>query len=290
MKEGDKMDYFDEITPQITLVDMFIKNFFFLLSPLYKKEHGNEQDATVQLFSSLHSTSESILILLLNRAIHDADVLLRTVMEGTIKYCYLMVGTPEERHEKYIEYKKTLTDIDLMTDHQKALEAIKVLKEFSSNSTILESSFIRTTPYLPEEKLEELKNLYPARKRNEIKQRWSYQALLRSLAKTNVEYEAQLGTLSTYSQTSHLCHYDWTGLSSRQSQIMNADTENGELADIAHALRIMDNVLSMYLFRVAEYIRGNNFTSKDVSDLSIKAFSFLKDLSQKENELIETIV
>ena len=71
---------------------------------------------------------------------------------------------------------------------------------------------------------------------------------------------------------------------------MNADTENGELADIAHALRIMDNVLSMYLIRVAEYIRGNNFTSKDVSDLSIKAFSFLKDLSQKENELIETIV
>lgn len=285
MKEGDKMDYFDEITPQITSVDMFIKNFFFLLSPLYKKEHGNEQDATVQLFSSLHSTSESILILLLNRAIHDADVLLRTVMEGTIKYCYLMVGTPEERHEKYIEYKKTLTDIDLMTDHQKALEAIKVLKEFSSNSTIPFELMI-----LPEEKLEELKNLYPARKRNEIKQRWSYQALLRSLAKTNVEYEAQLGTLSTYSQTSHLYHYDWTGLSSRQSQIMNADTENGELADIAHALRIMDNVLSMYLFRVAEYIRGNNFTSKDVSDLSIKAFSFLKDLSQKENELIETIV
>lgn len=279
------MNYFDEISPPIAKVDTFIKNFFFLLSPLYKEAHGNEQDAAVNLFSSLHSTSESILILLLNRAIYDADVLLRTVMEGTIKYCHLMVGTPEERHEKYIEYKKILTDIDLITDHQKALEAIRILKEFSSNSTIPFELMI-----LPEEKLEELKNLYPARKRNEIKQRWSYQALLRSLAKTNVEYETLLGTLSTYSQTSHLCHYDWTGLSSRQAQIMDAGTENGELADIAHALRIMDNVLSMYLFRVIEYIRGNNFASKEVSDLSIQAFSFLEDLSNKENELIETIV
>lgn len=279
------MDYFDEVNSRIVKVDMFIKNFFFSLSPLYKKGHGNEQDVTVQLFSSLHSTSESILILLLNRAICDADVLLRTVMEGTIKYCYLMVGTPEERHEKYVEYKQKLTDIDTMADHQKALEAITVLKEFSSNSTIPFELML-----LPEEKLDELKLLYPARKRNEIKQRWSYQALLRSLAKTNAEYEAQLGTLSTYSQTSHLCHYDWTGLSTRQSQIMHADTESGELSDIAHALRIMDNVLSMYLFRVAEYMRGNKFTSKDVSELSIKALSFLKELSQKENELIESII
>ena len=279
------MDYFDEVNSRIVKVDMFIKNFFFSLSPLYKKELGNEQDVTVQLFSSLHSTSESILILLLNRAICDADVLLRTVMEGTIKYCYLMVGTPEERHEKYVEYKQKLTDIDTMADHQKALEAITVLKEFSSNSTIPFELML-----LPEEKLDELKLLYPARKRNEIKQRWSYQALLRSLAKTNAEYEAQLGTLSTYSQTSHLCHYDWTGLSTRQSQIMHADTECGELSDIAHALRIMDNVLSMYLFRVAEYMRGNKFTSKDVSELSIKALSFLKELSQKENELIESII
>lgn len=279
------MEYFDEVNPYIATVDMYIKNLIFSLSPLYREEHGIEQDITVQLFSSLHSTSESILILLLNRSICDADVLLRTVMEGTIKYCYLMVGTSEERHEKYTEYKQKLTDIDMIGDHQKALEAIAVLKEFSSNSTIPFELML-----LSDDKLDQLKSLYPAKLRNEIKQRWSYQSLLRSLAKTNSEYEAQLGTLSTYSQTSHLCHYDWTGLSVRQSQIMHSETESGELSDIAHALRIMDNVLSMYLFRVAEYMRGNNCRTVNIAELSIKALSFSAELSKKENEIIESIV
>ena len=78
---------------------------------------------------------ESILILLLNQSIFDADVLLRTVMEGTIKYCYLMAGTINERKEKYIEYKIQLVDIAKISDHKKAIEAVEILREFSSNNT-----------------------------------------------------------------------------------------------------------------------------------------------------------
>lgn len=61
--------------------DEYLKKLIFTLSLLYKQEHGDCQDVTVPLFTTLHSTSESILILLLNNSILDADVLLRTVME-----------------------------------------------------------------------------------------------------------------------------------------------------------------------------------------------------------------
>lgn len=161
---------------------------------MYRKEHGDNQDVTVPLFTTLHSTSESIVILLLNQSIFDADVLLRTVMEGTIKYCYLMTGTVDD----------------------------------------------------------------PKKEQDKLKQKWSYQALLRSLAKANREYEAQLGTLSTYSLTSHFCHYDWTGVSSRNAQIVEAENPNAIIFDIMHSIRILFNVLSMELFRVAEYMRGDN--------------------------------
>ena len=77
------MEYIEEVGKYIIQADEYLKSLLFKISPLYRKEHGYNQDVTVPLFTTLHSTSESILILLLNQSIFDADVLLRTVMEGT---------------------------------------------------------------------------------------------------------------------------------------------------------------------------------------------------------------
>lgn len=146
------MEYIEEVGKYIVQADEYLKSFFFKMSPLYRKEHGDNQDVTVPLFTTLHSTSESILILLLNQSIFDADVLLRTVMEGTIKYCYLMTGTDDEKKEKYIEYKIKLADIAKISDHKKAIEAVDILREFSENSTKPFECDI-----LSDEKLSELK-------------------------------------------------------------------------------------------------------------------------------------
>lgn len=276
------MEYIEEVGKYIVQADEYLKSFLFKISPLYRKEHGDNQDVTVPLFTTLHSTSESILILLLNQSIFDADVLLRTVMEGTIKYCYLMTGTDDEKKEKYIEYKIKLADIAKISDHKKAIEAVDILREFSNNSTKPFECDI-----LSDEKLSELKKQYPKKEQDKLKQKWSYQALLRSLAKANREYEAQLGTLSTYSLTSHFCHYDWTGVSSRNAQIIEAENPNAIIFDIMHSIRILSNVLSLELFRVAEYMRGNKFDSPEVAALSMEALKFVSDLDTLNNNMLE---
>lgn len=276
------MDYLQEVEGNIIKADEYLKELFYKLAPLYKKEHGENQDVVVPLFTSLHSTSESILILLINQAIFDADVLLRTVMEGTIKYCYLMTGTEDEKKEKYIEYKVKLTDIDKILDHHKAVEAVDILKEFSQNST---KPFDLSV--LSDEELAVLMKKYPKKERDALKRKWSYQSLLRSLAHSYLEYEAQLGTVSTYSLTSHFCHYDWTGLSSRNVQIMNSVKTDAIIFDIMHCNRILSNVLSMELFRVAEYIRGNGFCSQEVTTLYLEVCEFVITLDKLGNELLE---
>lgn len=276
------MDYIEEVGNYIIQVDNYLKNFIFALSPLYKKEHGENQDVTVPLFTVLHSTSESILILLLHQAIFDADVLLRTVMEGTIKYCYLMIGTDDEKREKYIEYKIELREMAKISDHRKAVEAINTLRRFSNNST---------KPFecdvLTEEELLDLEARYPKRKQMELKKRWSYQALLRSLAESNPEYEAQLGTLATYSMTSHLNHNDWNGVSSRNLQISQSDDPDAIIFDIMHSVRILSNVLSMELFRIGEYMRGNGFVSPQIVAMTTDAWKFVSDLDLYNNNLLE---
>lgn len=275
------MNYAETIHPLIIESDQLIKKIVFELAPLYKKEFPHGQDVTVPLFTVLHSTSESILILLLNGAIYESDILLRAVMEGTIKYCYLMCGSTDIRAQRYREYKDELTEIDKLLDHRKALEAIEILKEFSNNSLKpFEISILNN------ETVAELETKYPNRKRNDLKQKWSYGHLLRELAKDNKEYEGQLATLSSYSLMSHFCHFDWTGVSDRNAQIISA-ARGDETLDIGHALRILLNTLSCYLFRVAEYMRGNSYSTPILLKTTMDIYHLVERIDKQQNELIE---
>lgn len=276
-----KYNYQEQVFPNIAIADQFIKNAIFEMSPLYKEHFPKGQDVTVPLFTTLHSTSESILILLYNAAIFESDVLLRTVLEGTIKYCYLMSGDNETRNQKYLEYKCDLTEIDSLLDHRKALEAISILKEFSNNNT---KPF--ETSVLSDERIAYLEGKYSRKKRNELKQKWSYGALLRELAKGNKEYEAQLGTMSSYALMSHFCHFDWTGVSSRNIQIVSA-AKGDETYDVVHALRIISNVLSCYMFRITEYMRGNSYSSPKLISISMEIYSFIKSINDQQNKIID---
>lgn len=265
----------------IMRADKYIKSFIYLLSPLYKKEFGFGQDVTVPLFTVLHSYSESILILLQNGGIFEADILLRCTMEGTVKYCYLMTGTDEQRREKLSEYKEILPEFDKLHDHQKAKDAIEILREFSNNNTKPFETMI-----ISNEEAEQIRNKYSKREKTDLKQKWSYQSLLKELAKNAVEYKAQLGSLSTYATTSHYCHLDYTGLIDLNDQIRSSARED-DAFDYAHSLRIIANILSFYLFRVLEYMRCNNYYPTNIRDLCMDVAEFEKSINNELNEIID---
>lgn len=278
------MNYHDEIIPIVEQSDKLIKSLFFSISPLYKKDFPAGLDVTIPLFTALHSSSESILILLIHQSIFDADILLRQVMEGTVKYCYLLIGDEESRKQKHHEYKILLSEIDALIDHQKAIETIKILNEFSLNSTKPFDACI-----LSDDEVERLSAKYSSKRKNELKHKWSYQSILRDLATTYEEYEAQLGSLSTYALTSHYCHLDWTGVSSIQEQILTSPDGSNTIFDVGHALRILSNVLSFYLFRITEYMRGNYWSKKETSDLCLKGVQLIRQIDDKGNALISQL-
>lgn len=276
------MNYRKQIENYIQQADSFMKQLFFKLAQQNSEHNDKNQDTMASLFASLHSSSESILILLLEQAIFDADILLRTVMEGTIKYCYLMTGTIEERQNKEYIYRICLSDIDKISDHYKAIETIKILKEFSYNNIKPFESLL-----LDNELLENLQLKYPSKMRKQLKNEWSYQALLRSLAKSADEYKAQLGTISTYALTSHFIHYDWTGLNIRKSNIDEKETD--VLYDLIHSLRILSNTLSFYAFRVMEYLRANEWKNSEIAQLSIDLLEFVSELDKIQNDFLSKL-
>lgn len=206
-------------------------------------------------------------------------------MEGTIKYCYLMTGTDDEKGEKYNEYKVKLTDIDKISDYNKAVEAIAILRKFSKNSIKPFECSV-----LSEKELAELSKQYPKKERDSLKRKWSYQSLLRNIAQVNQEYEAQLGTLSIYALTSYFGHYDWTGVSSRNAQVIESINQDSVVFDIVHGIRILSNVLSMELLRILEYMRGNKYYSAEVVALSKEILESINSIDKNNNNLLEKIL
>lgn len=269
------MEYLNIVQEHIELALGLTNALFISLAPLYQENHGREQEATVPLFTLLHSTSSNILNLVMERmALHDADVLLRTVMEGTVKYCYLLNGTPEERYRKYEEYRFMLHDFEQLSDHNKARETLEIFKEFS----IPHSTLPFEVNILSDEQLKKINAKYSKKEKDELKRRWTYQAMLRSLAESKNEYKAQLGTLSTYASTSHYAHFDWSGLASRLAQLRAAAKEEDVNYDIAHCLRIISNILNFELIRALEYIQVYGLKSKD-------SWHIIQEISEESNTL-----
>lgn len=275
------MQYRETIGCRIDAALFLMNELFLSLAPLYQENCGREQEITVPLFTMLHSTSSTILTILNEEmALPDADVLLRTVMEGTVKYCYLLNGTQEERRKKYEEYRYALYGMEMVSDHKKAQETLGIFKEFSiDNSTIPFKVSI-----LPDDLLESLQSQYTNKQKDEIKRKWTYQAMLRSLAKDRPEYKAQLGSLSTYASTSHYAHFDCTGLSSRQAQLEAIAKNPDDHYDVVHGFRIISNILSFAIFRAWEYINAYGCKSQDTNrilDAMAKEVGELDSISNK---------
>ena len=277
------MTYEEKITPYLIEADSIIKSLINAMSPLYSPEFPAGQEVTVPLFTALHSYSESVLILLQHRGIFEADIILRAIMEGSVKYCFLMRGADEERAKKLIEYQRALLSFEKVSDHKKAKEAIEILNHFTSNSTKPFEAML-----LDETLVSQIEDSYSRREKAELESKWKYQALLRSLAQDSKEYEAQLGSLATYAQTSHFIHLDWSGVQQIQSSIVCG--EESYKYGYGHALRIISNVLSIYAFRVLEYMQCNKSFPPPIVSLCNSLIHLDTRINSELNQLIESEV
>lgn len=100
------------------------------------------------------------------------------------------------------------------------------------------------------------------------------------------KYHAQLGSLSTYALASHLCHFDWTGVSIRLNQIKYSGYPDQVHIDLGQARRILSNTLSMYIFRVIEFIRSNALSNDRALSKCGELFEFIKHIDDMNNSML----
>lgn len=90
-------------------------------------------EATRNLFETIHSmmlsinlTSDSILLLLSNNRTWDASILLRSVIEGTARLCYMLVSpSPDEENARINEFRELLPKKEVGSLEQRVAKIMK---------------------------------------------------------------------------------------------------------------------------------------------------------------------
>lgn len=254
------------------------------IAPFYKKEANiNEYNQLVltELFTQLYSTGESILMLTGYDAIWEADILLRSLFEGTIKYIFMMQGCLKEKNNLIEEYYSIVPEMQKIGDHEKAVEAINIFKSKGIEKHPFQLSLLK------DEELKKLKEKYPKSRIRELSQEWSYKNILKNLIEKDNKYEVLATTLYTYSFSSHLIHYDGECLKQRSGTLINNVVRNDESLDLAHLLRIISNVVSLGTLRVSEYVKVYNLDVKQYEENFNDNFAFLNEIETIINNNID---
>ncbi|WP_342426708.1 hypothetical protein [Paenibacillus sp. FSL L8-0158] len=131
-----------------------LHDYYVLTSAYFNKDldiSENHRYVLKQLPVSCQLTSESSLVLIANVRLWDNEMLLRSIMEGTIKFVYLTLGTNEERESKINEFWEVLPAISEIKRTKRAKTLVDSLPEPLNSDMVFIKDVI-----LDDEILEEL--------------------------------------------------------------------------------------------------------------------------------------
>ena len=180
-------------------------DYYDVILPFFKSNETIDawvKFVSAQLFLQCQLTSESIIFLLRERKEWDACILLRSVMEGTAKYLYILNGNEIEMQERAYEFWYVLPEIaDIKhSDRVKDLYTKLAIPPQSPLADLV----------LDEQEHKNLLNKYSRADRKKVEQRWAFSEILKSFE--NSELEPFKALFFEYGMCSHLAHMDAVGI------------------------------------------------------------------------------
>jgi hypothetical protein len=204
--------------------------------------HAYEQ-VLRELFISCHLSSESVLILVSNLKLWDAETLLRSVVEGTFKFVYLCLGTKSEIEAKFREFSIDLFEIDRIKRHKRISDFLAAIPDPQSDEWKPFRDLL-----LPPEELQRLHSTYPRSSRKDIENRWSFHSIVNSFAGAPINLESFKHLFLQYGTGSHILHQDAVGIAVLCERTRRSD-ERREAIEMVHGAREISDLSVMAFLR-----------------------------------------
>lgn len=221
------------------------------------KENLTEIQPVLPLIEFVISRLETVVTLITDNRIWDAEIILRSALETFIKFLFITTAEKDEQEIRINEFWNSLSEINSL---KQSNQAEKNLKYFGHSE-------LHRTAYspmiLPEELETELRKKWTKPERRKIEQKWSFSEMVFSISK---QYEGKalemvLALSHSYRMSSHVSHGDEMGIliiKERESRT----TEDYEIAMAAHYCRLLSDSFIYCAFLGIETMNFLNLPSQ----------------------------
>lgn len=231
-----------------TLADKRVLEMMKLMKLLWASDRIDKIKARTlaTISTTCLSTTGSVLILIERGRVWDADVLQRGVMEGTIRFLYLLHGDGE-LVDRFHEFNVSLEDSASLRLHRRA----KIfLKSTTQNSLDDGSQKTLESLMLSPEEFQAISKELPKKIRRALEDKWSFGKLLTDLVAKNILPAVTAEDFQLrYLKSSQSIHANPLGIASFFERTHRAEPNN-TWANYAHAASIAKMMRDLCLYRL----------------------------------------
>lgn len=205
--------------------------------------------ATHELSVSCLMSSESAMLLVAYERLWDAEVVVRTVWEGSLKFAYICTPAAAARAARAAEFTDVLPAVGRLRWHERAKEALA--GDLGHAELRPYSDFILS----PKEEAS-LRQAHPRQQRQRLEQQWSFNGIVRALAADGLAEGQDLlpSLLYAYRASSHLVHKSGEGVSMVSDREQREERRRVPLIR-SQAARLCSDVFHLGVLRVHTALR-----------------------------------
>lgn len=221
------------------------------------KENLDESNRIFPIIKFVLSRLETVTDLTINDKLWDAEIILRSAFETTVKLMFITTSTGEERETKLEEYWNSLSQIN----------SIKQSEQAKRNMLFFGDSEIHRLAYSPlilsEERELELRQKWTKAERQKVEQKWSFTEMINQISKQNTgnPLEMILALSHGYRMGSHVIHGDETGILIIEERESRTKEEQDKVNQ-AHYLKLLSDSLTICSFIGIETMAFLNLSEK----------------------------
>lgn len=232
----------------------FIGECFDVAKP-YLDQQYQDMDPYVrfvsaQLFIDCHLSSESSLILVREAKEWDADIINRSVMEGTIKYVFIMSGEESDVRQKAFEYWELLPNFSAIRHHDRALAFLNEVANPDDPEWMPFKKLLLT-----QKEIDSLRDGTNKKDRSVLEQKWSFSEITKNFTQSESGGLRLLSHLAHgYGMSSHLIHKDGDGVGMVWERYGRNEREQSAVK-LGHCSRIVSDICSFSKLRLFQLLR-----------------------------------
>ncbi len=248
--------------------------FNSLYEPIFKNNTIEDKIkfTLANLSMSCAHTSESTLLLIRHGRLWDADILFRSILEGSMKFIYLCNKNSDNRTQLNEEYSIVLPEMVRIRRESRLQELFNVLLDKDAPEW---EAFRKLQ--LSKEELERLTTQFPRKLRDTLEQKWSFTKIVGELAQSNKNTKVLSGFFHIYGLCSHLVHKDSDGVDMIWERSLRPDVRRNAV-HLAHAARLFSDLFALSLLRLFMAFDMLELPKEPLSLLEKQAMPLLDEL------------